>query len=392
MPEFGIEPIVYCPENANYLKTDTSLERDVSKSVTVLRTPVNDVSKVAFKRNSKNAKGVANSTNNKFLSFIRGNFFIPDAKVLWVKPSVKFLSQYLEKNSIDVIITTGPPHSMHLIGMELKRKFKMPWLADFRDPWTDLYYNKEFYQLGFAKNRNSTLEKRVLKFADVVLTVGNHLKSYFQKFNPNVKVITNGFDTETEVPKLNSETPKFNISYIGLLPKSSVPYQFFSALEVLLNTNDEIRTDLELNFVGDIHQEVKDIVSKSQLGECTTFIDYVPHDQAIAYQNKAQILLLLIPNIKNNQGIITGKVFEYLSAGRPILAIGPTQGDLNDIIAETKSGIVVDHDNLEGIKSALIELYAKFKSNNLKVDSVNIEKYHRRNLTESLALVLKQMI
>ena len=179
LPEFGVEPIVYCPENPNYLKTDESLLKEVSNDITILKTPVTEVSKFAIRPKKKSASGVANATNNKLLSFIRGNFFTPDAKVLWVKPSVEFLTDYLTENPVDVIISTGPPHSMHLIAQQLKESFDIPWMADFRDPWTDLYYNKEFFQLGFAKRKNKRLEEKVLKSADVVVTVGNELKKYY---------------------------------------------------------------------------------------------------------------------------------------------------------------------------------------------------------------------
>ena len=386
-----MEPIVYCPENPNYLKTDESLLQEVSNDITILKTPVSEVSKFAF-RPKKTTTGVANATNNKLLSFIRGNFFTPDAKVLWVKPSVEFLTDYLTENPVDVIISTGPPHSMHLIAQQLKESFDIPWMADFRDPWTDLYYNKEFFQLGFAKRKNKRLEENVLKSADVVVTVGNELKKYFERFNSNVEVIPNGFDDEVEHDKEIELSQKFSLSYIGLLPKSSLPANLLMAIQCLIDENSDFKNDIELNFIGDIHESVSALIHELQLSNYTNFFGYVPHKEAIKYQKSAQVLLVLIPNVYGNKGIITGKVFEYMAANRPILALGPINGDLQSILTNSNAGTIIDYDDYAKIKSVIIDLYTKFKTQKLAIRSKGIEKYHRRNLTKQLAAIIKQII
>ena len=391
LPEFGVEPIVYCPENPNYLKTDESLLQEVSNDITILKTPVTEVSKFAFRPKKKSASGVANATNNKLLSFIRGNFFTPDAKVLWVKPSVEFLTDYLTENPVDVIISTGPPHSMHLIAQQLKESFDIPWMADFRDPWTDLYYNKEFFQLGFAKRKNKRLEEKVLKSADVVVTVGNELKKYFERFNSNVEVIPNGFDDEVEHDEEIELSQKFSLSYIGLLPKSSLPTNLLMAIQRLIDENSDFKNDIELNFIGDIHESVSASIHELQLSNYTNFFGYVPHKDAIKYQKSAQVLLVLIPNVDGNKGIITGKVFEYMAANRPILALGPINGDLQSILTNSNAGTIIDYDDYAKIKSVIIDLYTKFKTQKLAITSKGIEKYHRRNLTKQLAAIIKQI-
>ena len=391
LPEFGVEPIVYCPENPNYLKTDESLLQEVSNDITILKTPVTEVSKFAIRPKKKSASGVANATNNKLLSFIRGNFFTPDAKVLWVKPSVEFLTDYLTENPVDVIISTGPPHSMHLIAQQLKESFDIPWMADFRDPWTDLYYNKEFFQLGFAKRKNKRLEEKVLKSADVVVTVGNELKKYFDRFNSNVEVISNGFDDEVDNHEKIELSQKFSLSYIGLLPKSSLPTNLLMAIQRLIDENSDFKNDIELNFIGDIHESVSALIHELQLSNYTNFFGYVPHKEAIKYQKSAQVLLVLIPNVNGNKGIITGKVFEYMAANRPILALGPINGDLQSILTNSNAGTIIDYDDYVKIKSVLFELYTKFKTQKLAIRSKGIEKYHRRNLTKQLAAIIKQI-
>lgn len=382
---------MYCPENPNYLKTDESLLREVSNDTTILKTPVTEVSKFAFRPKKKTTIGVANATNNKLLSFIRGNFFTPDAKVLWVKPSVEFLTDYLTENPVDVIISTGPPHSMHLIAQQLKESFDIPWMADFRDPWTDLYYNKEFFQLGFAKRKNKRLEEKVLKSADVVVTVGNELKKYFERFNSNVEVIPNGFDDEVEHDEEIELSQKFSLSYIGLLPKSSLPTNLLMAIQRLIDENSDFKNDIELNFIGDIHESVSALIHELQLSNYVNFFGYVPHKDAIKYQKSAQVLLVLIPNVYGNKGIITGKVFGYMAANRPILALGPINGDLQSILTNSNAGTIIDYDDYVKIKSVLIELYTKFKTQKLAITSKGIEKYHRRNLTKQLAAIIKQI-
>ena len=382
---------MYCPENPNYLKTDETLLQEVSNEITILKVPVTDVSKFALRPKKKSTSGVANATNNKLLSFIRGNFFTPDAKVLWVQPSVEFLSKYLSENQVDVIISTGPPHSMHLIAQKLKTTFSIPWMADFRDPWTDLYYNKDFYQLGFAKRKNKRLEEKVLKTADVVVTVGNELKKYFDRFNSNVEVITNGYDDEVDNYEKIELSHKFSLSYIGLLPKSSLPTNLLIAIQRLIEGKPEFNNDIELNFVGDIHESFSALVSELGLSEYTNFLGYVPHKEAIKYQKSARVLLVIIPNVEGNKGIITGKVFEYMAANRPILALGPADGDLQTILNDSNAGTVIDYDDLDKIKSVLIDLYTKFKNRKLAIVSQGVEKYHRRNLTKHLATIIKQV-
>ena len=392
LQEFGIEPVVYTVENANYLKQDTSLLNEVPKGIEILKQPIWEPTALLFwKKSKQQTKGISNVSKGGFLSFIRGNFFIPDPKVFWVKPSVSYLQKYLDANDIDVIISTGPPHSVHLIAERLHQKNDVKWLADFRDPWSDLYYNKDFKQLAFAKNKNRKLEESVLKNADCIVTVSNSLKQEFAKIAKKVEVITNGFDDEFVAAENAILDTKFSISYIGLLPKQSNPKLLFKVLKALCEENLNFKKDLQLNFIGDISEEVKVAIEENKLLQNTNFVGYVSHRKAIEYQNTAQVLLLLIPNVKNNKGILTGKLFEYLKAKRPILAIGPEKGDLATILQETNSGVIVNFDAEEKLKLEIVALYQKYKEDKLTVNFNNIEKYHRKELTKKLAFILKSL-
>lgn len=392
LQEFGIEPIIYTVENANYPKEDSSLLNEIPKNITVLKQTIWQPTDLLFwKKNKPQKSGISNLSKGGFLSFIRGNFFIPDPKVFWVKKSVKFLQEYVNSNKIDVIISTGPPHSMHIIAEKLKQKNKVKWLADFRDPWSNLYYNKDFNQLSFAKNKNKRLEKSVLKNADCILTVSNSLKEEFSKIAHNVAIITNGFDDETHQQQKMVLDKKFTISYIGLLPKQSNPKLFFKVLAEICSENVNFKKDLQLNFIGDISEDVQAVIKDANLEENSVFKGYVSHEKAIEYQTKAQVLLLLIPNVANNKGILTGKLFEYLKAKRPILAIGPEDGDLSTILKDTNAGVVSDFNNEAKLKFEILQLYQQYKKGSLVVTSKNIKKYHRKELTKQLAEIIKKI-
>ena len=389
---FNIQPIVYTISNPRYPTIDDSLLNEIPENIEVLKHPIWEPTDLLFwKREFQQEGGISNASKNSFLSFIRGNFFIPDPKLFWIKPSVKYLQSYLNKNDVDVIISTGPPHSMHLIAEKLHQKNDVKWLADFRDPWSDIYYNKDFKELSFVKNRNKKLEKSVLKKADCVLTVSNALKKEFSKYANRVEVVTNGFDDDFLEPSKVLLDEKFTISYIGLLPKQSNPENLFRVLQLLCSQHKDFEKDLQLNFIGDISDVVKTAVCNNKLKENTRFIDYVDHTKAIEYQQKAQVLLLLIPNVKKCKGILTGKLFEYLSAKRPILAIGPEDGDLADVIEDTNAGVIVDFDNDDKLSSEILKLYHQYKKGNLEVDSKNTNKYHRKELTKKVAFIINSL-
>jgi len=389
---FNIQPIVYTISNPRYPTIDDSLLNDIPENIEVLKHPIWEPTDLLFwKRELQQEGGISNASKNSFLSFIRGNFFIPDPKLFWIKPSVKYLQSYLNKNDVDVIISTGPPHSMHLIAEKLHQKNDVKWLADFRDPWSNIYYNKDFKELSFVKNRNKKLEKSVLKKADCVLTVSNALKKEFSKYANRVEVVTNGFDDDFLEPSKVLLDEKFTISYIGMLPKQSNPENLFRVLQVLCSQHKDFEKDLQLNFIGDISDVVKTAVCKNKLKENTRFIDYVDHTKAIEYQQKAQVLLLLIPNVKKCKGILTGKLFEYLSAKRPILAIGPEDGDLADVIEDTNAGVIVDFDNDDKLSSEILKLYDQYKKGNLEVNSKNTNKYHRKELTKKVAFIINSL-
>jgi len=390
--EFGIEPIVYTVENPNYPILDNSLINDIPKNIEVLKYPIWEPNNFLsfFGKKKTESAGFLNpnpSIFGKIMQYIRANYFIPDARKFWVKPSVKYLKKYLSESEIDVVITTGPPHSLHLIGLKLKKEIGVNWIADFRDPWTEIDY---FHQLPLSKKaieKHHYLEEEVLKNADAVLVVGNTMKSKYDKFNSNVVTVTNGFDGEI-VDSIIELDAKFTITHIGLMNADRNSKMLWEVLAEIRNENEAFKSDFQLKLIGKMDTSVLNEISKHELSENVEIVNYVAHNEVVEFQKKSQVLLLVVNNVPSAKGIITGKIFEYLMAKRPILAIAPSDGDLATIIKQTNSGIVVDFNNSVLLKKTILDLYLKFCNNNLVVASENIEQFNRKQLTAKVAEII----
>ena len=393
--DFGIEPIVYTVEDPQYPIEDLSLEKDIPEEIEIIKQPIWEPNKLfsLFGKKKTESGGFLNPNPSPFgrlLQFVRANYFIPDARKFWIKPSVKYLKKYLEENKINLVITTGPPHSMHLIGLNLKQQLKIKWIADFRDPWTEIDY---FHQLPLSKKaieKHHHLEEEVLKKADAVLVVGDSMKKKYLKYNKNVITVTNGFDEveESEVVELDS---KFSLTHIGLMNADRNPRMLWEVLAEIMNENLSFEADFELKLIGKLDPSILDDVASYQLSEKIQVIDYVSHNKVIQYQKKSQVLLLIVNNVPSANQIITGKIFEYLMAKRPILAIAPTTGDLSEIINKTNSGDVIDFNDAKKLKSTILEFYSKFKQGELTIESKNIKQYHRRELTKQVSEIIEKI-
>jgi len=394
---FNVEPVVYTVDNPKYAILDETLQSEIPTTVEVLKQPIKEPNNfLSFfgKKNKKISAGFLNANPSlfgKMFQYIRANYFIPDARKFWIKPSVQFLTEYLSNNKIDVVITTGPPHSLHLIGLQLKQKLAIKWIADFRDPWTDIDY---FHQLPLTKKtirKHYQLEEEVVSTADFVLVVGKTMKEKYLKFNQNIEAITNGFDDVEYEPKVELDT-KFSIVHVGMMNADRNPRILWKVLSDLIKENQDFAEDLRLKFVGKLAHEVFESINKNKLTSIIEYITYLPHKEVVIFQQSAQILLLAVNKVPSAGGIITGKLFEYLQANRPILAIAPPEGDLAEIINTTKTGRVVDFDDEETLKKEILEMYKAYKKHKLVVNSKSIEQYHRKNLTAQLADVIKKLV
>lgn len=387
--DFGIEPIVYTVEIPNYPILDESLVHDIPKGIEILTQPIWEPNNLFafFGKKKTESAGFLNPNPTlfgKILQYIRANYFIPDARKYWVKPSTSYLKKYLKANKIDVVITTGPPHSMHLIGLNLKKELNIKWIADFRDPWTEIDYFQQLPLTKKAIKKHHLLEKEVLKNADAVLVVGKTMQVNFSKLNSKVITVTNGFDEALTNENIELD-PKFTVTHIGLMNADRNPKMLWEVLSEIISENEEFSKDFDLKLIGKADASVIEDISKYRLSKNVQVIDYVTHDKVVEFQKKSQVLLLIVNNVPSAKGILTGKIFEYLMAKRPILAIAPSNGDVSEIINETNSGVVINFDDKVALKMAILEYYTKFKLGNLTVESKNIEQFHRKELTKKVS-------
>ena len=401
--QFGWEPIIYTPENPEYPSIDYSFEKDIPDDITVIKTPIwepyNVYRNLTGKKNQAINAGFISENKkrgwkDKLSIWIRGNFLIPDPRRFWIKPSVRFLSEYLKKNPVDAIITTGPPHSMHLIGMGLKKDFpSSPWVADFRDPWTNIDFYKDLNLTRLADKMHHKLEREVLQKADTVLVVSRGMEEEFTPFKPKkLQIITNGYDeSDVQIGTLALDA-KFSISHIGTLNAARNPRTLWKVLNEICAENVDFRKDLQIQLVGKVDFSVLEDIQTYGLQEHLLKIDYLSHSEAIAKQNTSQVLMLLINQSGNAKGILTGKFFEYLAAKRPILAVGPTDGDAAVVLNETGAGVMVDFANEQATKKAILDYYNRFKNGVLSIQSESVERFSRRSLTGELANLLESLI
>jgi glycosyltransferase involved in cell wall biosynthesis len=400
--EFGWEPIVYTAENGEYAELDPENEKDIPAGITILKQPIWEPYQlykrfIGQKKTEKINVGFLTEKKKPALAerisvWVRGNFFIPDARCFWVKPSVKYLSAWLAKNPTDAIISSGPPHSTHLIAMKLKKRFNLPWIADFRDPWTKIDFYGELHLTWFADRKHRRLEKQVVTSADCIVTVGNQMKEEFEANGAKkAVVITNGFDTADRIEGNIECDRDFTLAHFGTVNKARNPELLWQVLAGLVEENKEFANDLKLKFVGRMDQSVLASIHKYNMESHLVKIDFLPHKEVLRLQKQAQVLLLLINQTHNAQGILTGKFFEYLAAERPILAIGPTVGDVADILKQSNAGIIIDFTDRSGLKNALLQMYSDYKANRLLVNPAGTMQYSRYELTRKLAVELENI-
>jgi hypothetical protein len=396
LKDFNFEPVVYVPENPHYPLVDPSLEEEVPKHVEVVKNRIFEpysLAKIFSKKDTQQiSSGIISEEENqnlieKAMLFIRGNFFIPDARKFWIKPSIKFLTEYLQDNEIKTIITTGPPHSMHLIGLGLKEELNIKWLADFRDPWTSIGYHDKLRLTENSQLEHKELERRVLHKADHIITTSFTTRSEFREMTTTpVTVITNGYDVEN-IPKAEMDR-KFTISHIGSLLSGRNPHNLWKAMAELIAENTDFAEDFRLKLTGSIGEQVLETIRKAGLSEHLELQGYVSHREALKLQRSAQLLLLIEIDSEETKGIIPGKIFEYMVSERPILAVGPSGADIKRIITETNTGKFFEYPEKEEIKAYLLTSYEAFREGKLNVYPIGLQKYSRKALTGELAKLL----
>ncbi len=404
LPSFGIEPVVLTvdPAIASYPQLDASLTKEVAAGLRVVTTnsfePLSILSKVAGKDKVPYG-GFANVKQETFfqksLRWVRGNFFIPDARVGWVKYAVAAAEKIISEENISCVYISSPPHSSQLIGLALKKKFPaLKWIADLRDPWTKIYYYKELLHTSFAAKKDFSFERKVLEQCDAAIVVSASIRRDFAQAHPHIDagkihVLPNGYDEADFEKSYASDQSKFIITYVGTIADSYKPEVFFAALKKFIAANNP--AEILFRFIGSATPAIRTIVATSGLESNCEWVSYVPHVRAIEYMKQSSLLLLIIPDVAGADGILTGKLFEYIGSGRSVLGIGPVKGDAAAILASCEAGSFFEREEEENIVSYMENNFHLWKSGGTStVGSGEIRlKYSRQALTASLATIIK---
>lgn len=400
--DFGWEPIVYTPENPDFDLKDPHLLSEIPENVLILKQPIFEPFKIYQKLVGQKADAQVNpvmkgggklSWKNRLALWIRANCFIPDSRMFWINPSIRFLTKWLKDNPVDALVSTGPPHSMHLIGLGVKKRTNIPWLADFRDPWTNIDFYHELNLEPWADARHHRLERKVVQTADHVVAVSQKSGSDYALLTQKpVTVITNGFDpADIDLSLPVNPDPGFIIIHIGMWGKARSHEVFWKGLAELRDEFPDLKKELVVRIFGVTDPFVHDQIKFIENTDWIEFFPYIPHNEVITEQRKATILLLSINRGPTAQGIIPGKLFEYLALAKPILCMGPIHGDSAIIVKQSGAGVVVDYDDLQGFKREILNLFELYKAGNLKVNSDGIKQYSRRKLCGEIAKILNEI-
>lgn len=395
LPEFGWEPVILTvdPEYSSYPQIDETLQNEVNPGMLVFRTKSREFYSMYRSISGNNIPYGGFSNDNKkspvqkLAKIVRGNLFIPDPRRGWIKFAFKKAKELIKTYNIDTVITTSPPHSTQLIGLKLKNKLHIRWVADLRDPWTDIYYYNQFKHTRLALAVDRSYERNVITAADMLITVSEDLKRIFSSKDKNnrpdkIHVIQNGYDEEDFRTEVKPESGKKIITYTGTISENYDIEGFVGAVNKL---EKGVRDKIKIQFIGNVSETIREKINKADAE--VEYINYVPHNVAIENMLKSSMLLLIIPNVENNKGIVTGKFFEYLASQKPVLAIGPKGGDLEAIINETNCGKLFDYSESNEISVFISDYLIE----NKKLDTKGSD-YSRKALTEKLSMILNNTI
>jgi len=390
--DFEIEPIVLTVKNPTYPFRDESLTSEIPKKLKVYKSKTIEPFQIYAKLKSnkpENIKPTVEIESDSFIasvgSWIRANFFIPDARAGWVLAARPQAERLVKQQNIQTVITTGPPHSFHFIGKHLQKKFGIRWLADFRDPWTQVYYNKILPRTYVADKIDEILEKSILNKADEVIAVTPSQAGNYRKiFERDYHVITNGFDPEDFKHNgiKNKQSSSILIRHIGNIRVAAVPEMFLKAVKALENT-----IDMKVEFIGDNNPRLEKLIKNFQLQNTVFLKEYQPHKIATKKMTESDILVLYVPDVDDIRHHIPGKLFEYIGSGRPVLMLGPVDGDSAAILEEQEAGIACDVNDIDAIKKGLKKLIEQKSSTVRPVDLEN-HPYSTIQLTESLSRLI----
>ena len=404
-PQLGIIPAILTVDEkqASYPLLDDTLLDEIPENLEVYKTATSEPFEYYKKLSGKKEipySGFANQESknsllDKVFKFVRGNLFIPDARVGWNKHALKKAGELLKDDKFKAIITTSPPHSTQLIGLKLRKKYNLKWIADLRDPWTNIHYYDQLYHTTLAQRLDEKYERQVLAQADAIIVTSEDTKRLFLNkpvnLNPDkIHVIPNGFDEDDF--KFQSAPPKdtFLITYTGTIAESYNIDVFLKVIAHLMSVHSEI--NYKLRFVGKVSEGMKQRIEKAGVLGITEFIPYVPHDQAIKYLMESTALLLAIADVPSVYANVPGKLFEYLASNKQIICLGPVHSDTDHIIDECGAGRLFHYAAYDLMLDHMTQMSKAWKINsNLDLPYINYARYSRRALTEKLAGVIREL-
>lgn len=392
LPKFNIEPIILTVKNPTYPIKDPSLEKEVAQNVKVYKTKTIEPFGIYAGLSGKPAESIkptielkGETARSKIGCWIRGNIFIPDARVGWILTARKKARELVDFLNISTVITTGPPHSVHFIGKFVREKTGVQWIADFRDPWSQIYYNQILPRTKYADQIDKIMESNILNSADEVVTVTPFQAKKLSEINErNYRIIPNGFD-HTDFDDLNyspNNTPPYIIRHIGCIGCSTIPVGFLHAVKELAG-----KIQIRVEFIGEVNHQLPEIIKELELEDTVFFNEYQPHQRAIKSMCSSDILLLSVPDVEQIQHHIPGKLYEYIGSGRPVFLLGPPDGDAAKILEKENAGITCKFDDTKTIKNELINLIGQNSTANRLVEMKN-HTYSRVRLTEKLSQLI----
>lgn len=408
LPENGIEPIVITVDvdKASYRFIDYSLEKNVS-GIKIIRTKTREIlSLYSFLRGgdkrSNIPQGFAGEPNPSFLQkisrFIRGNIFLPDARRGWNRFAYQQSVKTIKSENIGIVITTGPPHSTHLVGRKLKKKYGIKWIADFRDPWTEVYYNRALYKSRLANKIDSAMERRVLNEANTVVTIGPGMQKMLQGKLPEpqrskVHYVYNGFDGELFDRLVKIPADYFCISHLGILSENQPIDAFLEGLRLCLDRNIGMKRNFRLQFVGDISPSIIKKAEEKIGRENLELVGYVQHAEAVQYMKNADLLLNSFAISDDSSLLVSGKLMEYIATGNPIIGLGHPEGDAALLMKRNPHMSVFDRENILGITLFIEMIYLHWLNKDVQYSTdESYKKYSRQNMTRELSQIIRTLI
>ena len=408
LPSEGWQPVIYTPENPEQLATDASLEAEIPAEAEIIKTHIIEPYELykKFLRKSGHSKEAVevnpvNAQNKSFLQkvamWVRGNLFLPDPRCMWIRPSVSYLKKYLKDHPVDLIVSTGPPQSMHIIGMKLARQTGLPWIADFRDPWTRIFYFKHLSMTRTTERWHKKMEKKVLDAASAVVAVSPLVQQEFQEMTQTpVELITNGFDEcdfagAACTEAAGGKDKDFIITHTGLFAADGNPSVLWETLRDKCIKDPVFKDRLKIKLIGKTDRQITESIEAAGLGENLTDMGYQPHDKAVEEQRRASLLILPLRKEPEYKAVLPGKLYEYLASWRPVLGIGQPDGAMSMILNTTKTGVVFNWEDKASVSRFIDLCWKNHLEGRLVVDDADISQFTRRNLTRRMAELFERL-